>query len=108
MVDAPDLKSVDRKVVPVQVRPGAPIQAILLFFFGIVMSDTQATQPNDTAPCSGFYRTELRVMQIAAENNEVFLTQAATLLTRLNQQLEQEKHRADMAEHQLRVLKNEN
>ena len=26
MVDAPDLKSVDRKVVPVQVRLGAPVR----------------------------------------------------------------------------------
>ena len=26
LVDAADLKSVDRKVVPVQVRPGAPIR----------------------------------------------------------------------------------
>ena len=106
MVDAPDLKSVDRKVVPVQVRLGAPKSARPFSFFGIVMSDTETTQQNTAPSCSGFYRTELRVMQNTAENNEVFLTQVATLLTRLDQQLEEEKHRADMAEHQLRVLEN--
>jgi hypothetical protein len=34
MVDATDLKSVDRKVVPVRVRPGAPNKTFL--FYGVV------------------------------------------------------------------------
>ena len=40
MVDAPDLKSVDRKIVPVQVRLGAPKSS---FFQGKIMTNKLLT-----------------------------------------------------------------
>ncbi|HET8687238.1 MAG TPA: hypothetical protein VFM18_11340 [Methanosarcina sp.] len=53
-----------------------------------------------------FYLTELRILQSTSKSNEDFLIKVSYLIGRLNEKLEKEKYRAEMAEHQVRLWEN--
>ena len=53
-----------------------------------------------------FEGSELRVLRSVCVDDEEFMNRVADIIGNLTQQRDAEKLRADMAEHQLRVLEN--